>query len=176
MSSFKHSYINFRNKGEVQASLIFTAHGELRIPYMEEVLLGKFLSSVSPRRRLNRSCLADPCCATQGLRPSELASRSQELLPLDQSSSLLLRSKERLPLTRKSKPSVPEWGVVGVAADSVFFPGMPESTSRSPAGTTRSGILPRARNTSTRRKTTPTIRHSPPRISRPPGLSTSTGR
>ncbi len=40
MSSFRHSYVNFRNKGEIMASLIFSAHGELRIPYMEEVLLG----------------------------------------------------------------------------------------------------------------------------------------
>ncbi|KAK3899329.1 hypothetical protein C8A05DRAFT_37064 [Staphylotrichum tortipilum] len=40
MSSFKHSYVNFRNKGEVKASLIFAAYGELRIPYTEEVLPG----------------------------------------------------------------------------------------------------------------------------------------
>jgi chitinase len=41
LKSFRHSYINFRNKGEVKASLIFAAHGEIRIPYMEETLLGK---------------------------------------------------------------------------------------------------------------------------------------
>ncbi|KAK4118089.1 glycoside hydrolase family 18 protein [Parathielavia appendiculata] len=40
MSSFRHSYVNFRNKGEIKASLVFAAHGELRIPYMEETLLG----------------------------------------------------------------------------------------------------------------------------------------
>ena len=40
MSSFKHSFVNFRNTGEIKASIIFSAHGELRIPYMEDVLLG----------------------------------------------------------------------------------------------------------------------------------------
>ncbi|KAH7304437.1 hypothetical protein B0I35DRAFT_495191, partial [Stachybotrys elegans] len=40
LDSFKHSYINFRNKGEIKASLVFNAYGELRIPYKEETLLG----------------------------------------------------------------------------------------------------------------------------------------
>lgn len=41
MSSFRHSYLKFRNKGEIKASLVFNAHGELRIPHLEETLLGK---------------------------------------------------------------------------------------------------------------------------------------
>lgn len=45
MSSFKHSYVNFRNKGEIKASLVFNAYGELRIPYKEETLLGKYRPS-----------------------------------------------------------------------------------------------------------------------------------
>ncbi|KAK4108057.1 glycoside hydrolase family 18 protein [Canariomyces notabilis] len=40
MKEFRHSYINFRNKGEIQASLVFHAHGELRLPYMEDTILG----------------------------------------------------------------------------------------------------------------------------------------
>ncbi|KAL8366129.1 hypothetical protein RB595_004752 [Gaeumannomyces hyphopodioides] len=40
MSTFRHSYLNFRNKGEIKASLVFNAHGELRIPHLEETLLG----------------------------------------------------------------------------------------------------------------------------------------
>ncbi len=40
MSSFRHSYVNFRNKGEIKASVIFKANGELRLPYLEETLLG----------------------------------------------------------------------------------------------------------------------------------------
>jgi len=40
LKEFRHSYINFRNKGEVKASLVFHAHGELRLPYMEDTLLG----------------------------------------------------------------------------------------------------------------------------------------
>lgn len=40
LSSFKHSYVNFRNKGEIKAGLTFNAHGELRIPYKEDTLLG----------------------------------------------------------------------------------------------------------------------------------------
>ena len=40
MSSFRHSYLKFRNKGEIKASLVFNAHGELRIPHLEETLLG----------------------------------------------------------------------------------------------------------------------------------------
>ncbi|KAH8895448.1 glycoside hydrolase [Thozetella sp. PMI_491] len=40
MTSFKHSYVNFRNKGGITASLIFHAYGELRIPYKEQTLLG----------------------------------------------------------------------------------------------------------------------------------------
>ncbi|KLU89888.1 hypothetical protein MAPG_08857 [Magnaporthiopsis poae ATCC 64411] len=40
LASFRHSYMNFRNKGEIKASLVFNAHGELRIPYLEEQLLG----------------------------------------------------------------------------------------------------------------------------------------
>jgi chitinase len=40
LKEFRHSYINFRNKGEIQASLVFHAHGELRLPYMEDTVLG----------------------------------------------------------------------------------------------------------------------------------------
>lgn len=41
MNSFKHSCVNFRNKREIKASLVFVSHGELRLPYMEKTLLGK---------------------------------------------------------------------------------------------------------------------------------------
>ncbi len=40
MASFKHSYVNFRNKGDITASLIFNARGELRLPRMERTLFG----------------------------------------------------------------------------------------------------------------------------------------
>lgn len=40
LKEFRHSYINVRNKGEIQASLVFHAHGEIRLPYMEDTVLG----------------------------------------------------------------------------------------------------------------------------------------
>ncbi|KAI9162673.1 glycoside hydrolase [Paramyrothecium foliicola] len=39
LKSFRHSYLNFRNKGDILALIVFKALGELRIPYMEETLL-----------------------------------------------------------------------------------------------------------------------------------------
>ncbi len=38
LGSFKHSYANFRNKGDVKASLVFNAFGEIRVPYVEHTL------------------------------------------------------------------------------------------------------------------------------------------
>ncbi|KAM7184016.1 glycoside hydrolase [Rhypophila sp. PSN 637] len=40
MKSFRHSYVNFRNKGDIKASLSMNAKGELKIPYKEDVLFG----------------------------------------------------------------------------------------------------------------------------------------
>ncbi|KAM7209977.1 glycoside hydrolase [Rhypophila decipiens] len=40
MKSFRHSYVNFRNRGDIKASLSMNAKGELKIPHKEDVLFG----------------------------------------------------------------------------------------------------------------------------------------